>query len=84
VWWVCPGAAIHRTVLIPSLSRMGVELDYLLEQLSLYRLALGQADQEALLHALHRRLADAGADRSAMLEWLERARIRLKPIEPRR
>jgi hypothetical protein len=76
-WWVCPGATIRRTVLTPSLSSMEGELEDLLDRLSLYRLALGQADQEQLMHALHRRLADPGAERERAREWLESARIDL-------
>jgi hypothetical protein len=76
-WWVCSGAAIQRTVFIPALSSMEGQLERLLDQLSLYRLALGQADQESLIHALRRRLAEAGPEREAMLAWLEGARIDL-------
>jgi hypothetical protein len=76
-WWVCAGAKIRRTVLIPPLSAMEGQLDDLLDQLSLYRLALGQTDQEALVHALHRRLGDAGEEREAAADWFDLVRIDL-------
>jgi hypothetical protein len=79
-WWICGDARIQRTVLIPSLSSMEDDLDELLDKLSLYRMALGQVDQEALVHALRRRLADAGSERDAALAWLDKARIDLSPI----
>lgn len=78
-WWVCEGAHVRRTVLVPTLSRMEDDLRRLLDQLSLYRLTLGQADQEALVHALQRRLADAGPEHDSTLAWLEETRINLGP-----
>ena len=76
-WWVCEGATIRRTILVPALSSMEADLDSLLDQLSLYRLAIGQADQESLLSALHRRLDGSEAERAAAARWLDGARIDL-------
>jgi hypothetical protein len=78
-WWVCPGASIRRTVLAPPFSKIADDLQVLRDQLSLYRLALGQSDQEALIHALQRRAADAGEDAASILSWYDKARIDLSP-----
>jgi hypothetical protein len=42
-------------------------------------MALGQTDQEALIHALHRRVAEAGDDQAKAWTWLEKAKIDLSP-----
>ena len=47
--------------------------------LSLYRLALGQTDQESLVHALQRRIEAAGDDGAAARARLEKTRIHLSP-----
>jgi len=78
-WWICQGAAIRRSILVPPFSRMTDDLQTLIDQLSVYRLALGQPDQEALIHALQRRVAEAGEDESKVLAWLEESRIDLAP-----
>ncbi len=78
-WWTHPGAGIRRTMFTPPFSRIEPELERLLRSLSLYRMALGQSDQEALVSALHRRLSEPGVDREALMKWLEKARIDLSP-----
>jgi hypothetical protein len=70
---------VRRTVFVPPFSRVSEDLDFLREQLSLYRLALGQADQEALVHALQRRVAEASEDAAMVVKWLEEARVNLAP-----
>lgn len=84
-WWTLPGAETRRTVYVAPFSRVSRELDELLDDLALYRFALGQADQERLLEALKRRIDGAGEDREALLHWLDQARINLAPgfrVEP--
>ena len=78
-WWVSEGSEIWRSVLMPELSKMEDDLVRLRRELSLYRMALGQADQESLVHALHRRLSEAGDDDTALSDWLDKARIDLSP-----
>jgi hypothetical protein len=65
---------------VPPFSRVTTDLDRLLESLSLYRLALGQVDQEALVSALQRRIEGSSPRaRKELLKWLESVRIDLKP-----
>jgi hypothetical protein len=79
-WWVHPDAKIRRSVFVSPFSRVTTDLDRLLESLSLYRLALGQVDQEALVSALQRRIKGSSPRaRKELLKWLESARIDLKP-----
>jgi hypothetical protein len=79
-WWVHPDAKIRRSVFVPPFSRVTTDLDRLLESLSLYRLALGQVDQEALVSALQRRIEGSSPRaRKELLKWLESVRIDLKP-----
>lgn len=78
-WWVSQGSEIRRSVLMPALSKMEDDLARLKRELSLYRMALGQADQESLVRALHRRLTETGEDDPALLAWLDKARIDLSP-----
>jgi len=77
--WVCDGASIRRIILVSPFSRVSDDLRLLRDALSLYRLTLGQADQEALIHALHRRVTEAGEDEAKVWDWLEEARIDLSP-----
>jgi hypothetical protein len=78
-WWIHPRASIRRTVFVTPFSKVAGDLEVLRDQLSIYRLAMGQADQEALVHALRRRVAAAGKEASKVLSWLEEARIDLSP-----
>jgi len=80
-WWGTEGATIRRTVFLPPLAKQAEELDRLLEGLSHYRLALGQADPDELMSALERRVADARSEeeRLALRAWLLEARIDLSP-----
>jgi hypothetical protein len=78
-WWSHPGARIQRTVYIPYFSDSEDTLGRLLSSLALYRMALGQPDQEQLVRALHRRLQGGEAERAALLEWFHSARLCLSP-----
>ena len=78
-WWIHPRASTLRTVFVSPFSKAASDLEILRDQLSIYRLAMGQADQEALIHALRRRAAAAGEDESKALNWFEEARINLSP-----
>jgi hypothetical protein len=62
-------AIIHRTILSPSFSRMPDDLEKLKDALALYRLTLGQVDQDSLLHALQRRLDAEDEDGLALKQW---------------
>lgn len=79
-WWIADGATVRQTVFIPPFSRLRGQLEALLEQLSLYRLALGQSDQEALVSSLQRRIKEAGESAEAVRRWLDKARIDLRPM----
>ena len=78
-WWIHPRASIRRTVFVTPFSKVAGDLEVLRDQLSIYRLAMGQSDQEALVHALRRRVAAAGKEASRVLSWFEEARIDLSP-----
>jgi hypothetical protein len=51
-WWVCRGAEVKRYVLDVPSSEQRYWLELMKEQRMLYRLVLGQPDQEDLLHLL--------------------------------
>ena len=78
-WWIHPPASVRRTVLVAPFSKMAGDLEALQDQLSIYRLAMGQTDQEALVHALHRRVEEEGNEANKTLCWFEEARIDLSP-----
>jgi hypothetical protein len=78
-WWHTEGAAIRRTLLVPSFSELEGRSEVLQEDLSLYRLAMGQPDQEALVRRLRRRLTGAPESEQHMREWLRQAAIDLRP-----
>jgi hypothetical protein len=84
-WWSHKGATVRTSAYLPPFSRDAEKLRGLLESLALYRLTLGQTDQEHLVRALQIRLETAGAEREALLAWLKEARIQLSPFfGPRR
>jgi hypothetical protein len=56
-WWIYPGAKVRRIVFDVPLSEARARFEYLRQQRLLYRLALGQPDQEDLVRALHGRLS---------------------------
>jgi len=56
-WWICEGASIERIVFDVPLSEARQKLERLKEQRLLYRLALGQPDQEDLVAALQGRVS---------------------------
>jgi hypothetical protein len=79
-WWVHPATEIKRTVYTPPLSRLRHDMERRLQELALYRLTLGQPDQEALIQALGRRLNEAGrGGQTALSTWLRQAIINLSP-----
>jgi len=80
-WWCVPGAAIQRSVFVPSFSSQAEDLADLEKALALYRLTLGQSDQEHLLRALERRVDGEkdGDARNAVREWLRTAAVLLSP-----
>jgi hypothetical protein len=79
-WWHSPGAALERVLILPSYSRQLEERDALEASLALYRLTLGQPDQEHLLTGLQRRVDAAGPTREAVTEWLGKAALCLSPF----
>lgn len=74
-WWHVDGAEIRRTLLVASFSNQGDRCLKLQRELDLYRLALGQPEQEQLLARLRRGLRDL--DPSAARAWLRQAAIDL-------
>ena len=68
-WWICQGAGINRYVFDVPLSEQAQRLKWIQEQRLLYRLVLGQPDQEDLLEVLVRK-SDLQEDeiRRAMLQ----------------
>jgi len=56
-WWIAPGAVVRRHVVEMPLSERKERLRRLKRRRVLYRLALGQPDQEDLVDELERALA---------------------------
>ncbi|WP_437878390.1 DEAD/DEAH box helicase [Sorangium sp. So ce513] len=82
-WWDFDGARIRRTIVRPSFSEQERRLAELEDALALYRYALGQPDQEALVRALERRIAVADDhERERLREWLREAALDLCPLRP--
>lgn len=79
-WWTQAGAKVRTSVYLSPFSREVDKLRGLLGSLALYRLTLGQPDQEHLVRALQIRLEQAGGDRDLLIAWLKAARIRLSPF----
>ena len=80
-WWSIEGADIKRTVYLATLSKQAEHLENLGKGLSVYRLALGQADQEYLLEALNRRIDEVEhGERKNIVTWLQQAKINLSPF----
>ncbi len=75
-WWHVEGAELRRTLLVASFSNQGARCERLQAELDLYRLALGQPEQEQLLARLRRRFQ--GVDDQGR-EWLRSAAIDLRP-----
>lgn len=74
-WWHVDGAEIRRTLLVASFSNQGDRCLKLQRELDLYRLALGQPEQEQLLARLRSGLKNL--DPSAARAWLRQAAIDL-------
>ena len=66
-WWICPGADIQRYVLEVPTSEQKFRLAWLKEQRLLYRLVLGQPNQEDLLEVLKKEGLSMEFIRKAML-----------------
>jgi superfamily II DNA/RNA helicase len=80
-WWQVDGAEILRSAVMPSFSEQAGKLAALEADLALYRYALGQPDQEALVRALARRLDQVGEeDRAKLRRWLREVAIDLCPL----
>ena len=67
-WWVCPGADVRRVVFEVPSSEQQYWLSLMKEQRALYRLALGQPNQEDLLHFLSTAASRFGNPREFTLE----------------
>ena len=67
-WWVCPGADVRRVVFEVPTSEQRYRLTLMKEQRALYRLALGQPNQEDLLHFLSTGASQLGNPREFTLE----------------
>jgi superfamily II DNA/RNA helicase len=76
-WWHVDGAEIRRTLLVASFSEQWDRCLRLQSELDLYRLALGQPDQEQLLSRLQLRFK--GIEREQVRAWLRTAAIDLSP-----
>jgi hypothetical protein len=72
-WWVCKGGSIRRYVFDVPTSEQQYWLQWVKEQRLLYRLALGQPNQEDLVEVLSRQM-DIEDE-----EMLRQAAINLSP-----
>ncbi len=79
-WWHCDGATVRRTLILTSFSDQRERCRRLQNELDLYRLAMGQPDQEELLARLEQRLIGADPEtRQEVRVWLRSATIDLRP-----
>lgn len=79
-WWHAEDAEIMRTVLMAKLSAQASWLRELEDELALYRHALGQPNQEALVRALNRRRDHLDEQARAALDaWLQQVALDLRP-----
>lgn len=70
---------------MPRFSEQAGHLEALERDLALYRYALGQPDQEALVRALSRRIdGENDAGRKKLEQWLKEVAIDLCPLESHR
>jgi hypothetical protein len=71
-WWLYPGAQVRRLVFNVPLSEANARFDDLTEQRLLYRLTIGQPDQESLVRALRGRYSPAEARKATvnLSPWL--------------
>lgn len=76
-WWHFDGATLRRTLLVASFSNQWDRCLRLQAELDLYRLALGQPEQEQLLARLRQRFNEVDGERDR--EWLRQAAIDLSP-----
>ena len=74
-WWVCDGAEIERHVFHVPLSEQAQRLEWVQEQRLLYRLVLGQPNQEDLVEVLSRQIGQNGLDKAD----LRQAMLQLSP-----
>lgn len=74
-WWVCPGASIQRMVFDVPTSQQRQQLAWMKEQRMLYRLALGQPNQEDLVEVMVR--SGAYEDVKRARDWM----IDLSPFD---
>ncbi len=67
-WWVCKGGGVHRYAFDLPTSEQANWLSWMKEQRLLYRLALGQPNQEDLVEVLSRKVVEStDAMRSAVI-----------------
>lgn len=79
-WWHVDGAALRRTLLVASFSEQEARCRRLQAELDLYRLAIGQPDQEQMIKRLQQRLAQTrDVDVEGLRAWFKRATIDLRP-----
>jgi hypothetical protein len=74
-WWVCEGAGIERYVFKVPLSEQVHRLKWTQQQRLLYRLALGQPNQEDLIEGISRKIGQDDMDS----EGLRQAMLQLSP-----
>jgi hypothetical protein len=74
-WWLCDGAEIERYVFDVPLSEQAHRLRRVQEQRLLYRLVLGQPNQEDLVEVLSRQIGQDSLDN----EELRKAMLQLSP-----
>jgi hypothetical protein len=77
-WWVCEGAGVDRYVVDVPASEQTARLAWVKEQRALYRLVLGQPNQEDLLELLARKeVGDSRVVQAASIglsAWFDRTR----------
>lgn len=77
-WWHLDGAKLRRTLIVPSLSEIERRCADLQHELDLYRLALGQPEQEAFLRTLALRL-QTDDEPEKLRSWLREVSLDLRP-----
>lgn len=78
-WWQAGSDRVCALTYATAFSRERETLEELKKSLALYRLTLGQPDQEQLIRALQRRIAEAGPSSGSLQAWLRASHISLAP-----
>lgn len=80
-WWYVEGATIQRVIYCPEFSESVQYLEKLKKAVAIYRMVLGQANQENLMNDLQTRMDTmTDEERALFLEWLWQVRIELSPV----